>query len=66
MSNYIGDSKVSDTNFDLVCKYYKLSKEARKAAWDAARMHPVKAAKCYEAIVRSFGPAPGEIRRTYK
>ena len=59
-------AKVSDTNFDFVVRHYRLSNDAKKAAWDAARMHPVKAAKCYEAIVRSFGPAPGEIRRTYK
>jgi len=58
-------SKVSDTNFELVCRHFRLSKEAKKAAWDAARMHPVKAAKCYEAIVRSFGPAPSELRRQY-
>lgn len=50
-------------NFDAVTRHFGHSDDAKDEAWAVAMQHPNRAAKCYEAIVRSFGPAPSELRR---
>lgn len=52
-------------DFRYVCAHENMSPESVKVAWESATMCAGKAAACYAAIVRSFGPAPGEVRRRY-